>query len=96
MRLEALDQGLLAVGEDRGRGCSWALARADDLAGGLGQPDLLGERLALERGDHGAAGLLGVRLEHAALGLVGAPAVDGQVDGEGAAQHAVRRRAAAR
>ena len=38
---------------------------ADDRAGGLGEPHLLGERLPLQRGDHRAAGLLGVRLEHA-------------------------------
>ena len=44
---------------------------ADDPAGRLGQPDLLGQRLPLEGGDHGAAGLLGVRLEDPALRRVG-------------------------
>ena len=88
VRLEALDQGVLAVGEDAVE-AELGAGRADDLAGGLGEPHLLGQRLALQRGDHGAAGLLGVRLEHAALRLVGALAVDGQVDGERPAQHAV-------
>ena len=62
---------------------------ADDRAGGLGQPDLVGECLALEGGDHRPAGLLGVRLQHRALRLARPPAVDGQVDGEGPAQDAV-------
>ena len=65
---------------------SWAVAGADDPAGGLGHPDLLGEPLALERDDHGAAGLLGVAVEHRALGLAGPAAVGREVDREGAAQ----------
>ncbi len=54
----------LAVGEDPLE-AELGGGRADDPAGGLGHPDLLGERLALERDDHGAAGLLGVPVEHA-------------------------------
>ena len=69
---------------------SWALARADDLAGGLGQPHLLGERLALERDDRRPRPACSAyRWSTRALRLVGAPAVGGQVHGEGAAQHAV-------
>ena len=45
---------------------------------------------------HGAAGLLGVLVEHGALRLARAPAVDGQVHREGAAQHAAGRRTAGR
>ena len=86
--LEALGERLLALGEDEvepqlGAGV------ADDLPGRLGEPDLLGERLPLEGGDHRAARLLGVRLQHPLLLGPGALAVDGQVDGEGAAQDAV-------
>ena len=69
---------------------------AHDPAGGLGHPHLLGQRLALEGHDHGAAGLLGVRVEDRALRLARPAAVDGQVHGEGAAQRARRRRRAAR
>ncbi len=72
--LEALDQRLLAVGEHAVE-AELGTGGADDPPGRLGEPDLLRERLPLEGGDHGAAGLLGVRLEDAALGRVGALAV---------------------
>ena len=68
---------------------------ADDLPGRVGQPDLLGQDLALQRGQRRPGRLLGVRVEDPALLGSGSPAVDREVDGQHARPSRPRRRAAA-
>ena len=64
--LEALDQRLAAVGE-HALEAQLRTCGAHHAAGRLGEAVLLRQRLPLEGGDHRPAGLLGVRLEDAAL-----------------------------
>ena len=92
---EALDQRLAAVGDDPVQ-AQLGTGAADDPARGLGHPDLVGERLALEGDDDGPAGLLGVPFEHRPLRLAGPASVDRQVHGQRAAERRPRRRTAAR
>ena len=75
---------------------SWALAVRTIRRAASARPHLLGQRLPLEGGDHGAAGLLGVLLEDPALRHVGSLAVRRAGRWRGCRAARRRRRAAAR